>query len=103
MDARASASPFRVLRRLAGALETVLLALLHPRVAGEETGLSERHAVRRCVELEQGTCDAMADRAGLARHATALDLDHRVVATLRPRHPERQAGLGLVFPRSARV
>src|SRR2546423_5399754 len=38
----------------------------------------------------------MADRAGLTRHATALDLDHRVVATLRPGHPERQADVGLV-------
>ena len=31
-----------VLRRLAGPLEAVLLALLHPRVAGEEAGLAER-------------------------------------------------------------
>ena len=43
-----------VLRRLAGPLEAVLLALLHPRVAGEEAGLAQRQA------------DAPRDRAGAA-------------------------------------
>ena len=41
----------RVLRRLARALEAVLLPLLHPRIAGQETGLSKREAMLR-VQLE---------------------------------------------------
>ena len=35
-----------VLRRLAGALQAVLLAFLHPRVAGQEPGLAERQHER---------------------------------------------------------
>src|SRR6185369_15813018 len=88
--------PLGVLGCLAGALETVLLALLHPRVAGEEAGLAERQAVRGLVDLEQGPGDAVADRAGLARHATALDLDHRVVVALGAGHPEGHPDVRLV-------
>jgi len=46
--------------------------------------------------LEQRPGDAMADRAGLAGHTAALDLDHRVEPALGPGDPEGHADLGLV-------
>ena len=85
-----------VLRRLAGSLEPVLLAFLHPRIAGQEAGLAERQAMPLGVELEEGPGDAVADRAGLAGDAAALDLDHHVEAALGPGDPERHADVGLV-------
>src|SRR6186997_1617988 len=86
----------RVLRRLASPLEPVLLALLHARVAREEASLAERRSVGVGVDLEQRPGDAMADRAGLAGHTAALDLDHRVEPALGPGDPEGHADLGLV-------
>src|SRR5947207_12984829 len=72
-----------VLRCLASALQPVLLALLHPRVAGQEAGLPKWHAVRVGVELEQRAGNTVTDRAGLTGHSATLDLDHRVEAALR--------------------
>src|SRR5258706_5988090 len=89
-----------VLRRLAGALEAVLLAFLHARIAGQQPGLAQLNPVGLRVELEQRPGDAVADRAGLAGHAAALDLDHRVVAAIGIRDPEWQADLGLVDGRT---
>src|SRR5204862_3890996 len=86
----------RVLGCLAGSLQTVLLALLHPRIAGPETGLAKRQAVGGLIDLDEGSRDAVTDRAGLAGDATALDLDHRVVVTLRSGHPERHPDVGFV-------
>src|SRR5436190_7637830 len=86
----------RVLRRLAGALQAVLLALLHPRVAGEEAGLPQRQAVRVRVDLEEGPGDAVADRTGLAGHPAALDLDHGVEVALGAGDAERHPDIGLV-------
>src|SRR5258706_1927991 len=92
-------SAFRVLRRLAGPLESVFLAFLHPRVAGQQAGAAEDRAMEG-VELQQRPGDPVADRAGLAGEAAALDLDHRVEATLGPRHPEGHADVRLVDRRT---
>jgi len=86
----------RVLRLLAGSLETVLLALLHSRVAAEEAGLPERKTVALRIDLEEGAGDTMTDGAGLARHAAALDLDLGVVCALGAGDSERHANVGLV-------
>ena len=50
--------------------EAVLFALLHSRVAGQETGGLEDGAVA-LIDLQQGAGDAVADGAGLAGHAAA--------------------------------
>ena len=56
----------RVLRSLAGLLETGLLALLDARVAGQEAGLLERRTVVLAVDLVQrrGRCRGAARRPG---------------------------------------
>src|SRR6185295_8853791 len=92
---RVATLALRVLGRLAGPLQAVLLALLHPRVAGEEAGLAEGQPVGVRVDLEQGPGDAMADRAGLAGHAAALDLDHRVEVALGAGDTERHLHVGV--------
>src|SRR3989304_1518078 len=61
-----------VLRRLASALEAVLLALLGPRVAGQQTG-GARGAAGVRMGADQGSRDAVADRPGLPREAAAGD------------------------------
>src|SRR3972149_3862634 len=88
-------SALRVLRRLAGSLAAVLLALLHPRVAGEEAGLAKGQAAFR-IELEESTGEAVPDRAGLTRDPATLDLDDRVELALGSGDPERQADICLV-------
>src|SRR6185503_11036844 len=85
-----------VLRRLAGALEAVLLALLHPRVAGEQARLAQLQAMGLRIELEQRPGDAVADCAGLAADPAALDLDHGVVAAVGVGDAERQLDVRLV-------
>src|SRR5436190_23884726 len=90
-----SASALGVLGGLSGPLEAVLLALLHPRIAGEEAALPKCEAVLR-VQLEQRPGDPVADRAGLAGDPAAFDLDHRVEAALGAGHAERHAHVGLV-------
>ena len=60
------------LRSAAGLFETVLLALFHARVAGQQTGGFQDGAVA-LVDEEQGAGDAVADGAGLAGHAAAGD------------------------------
>src|ERR1035437_10601318 len=64
-----------VLGRLARPLQAVLLALFHPWIAGQQAGLPEREAIH-LVELQEGPGNPMADRAGLAGDAPALDLYH---------------------------
>ncbi len=68
------------LRRAAGGLEAVLLALLHARVAGEEAGGLQRGAEFR-VHLQQGAGDAVAQGAGLAGHAAAVDAGLHIEVT----------------------
>ena len=60
------------LRCATSCFETVLLALLHTRIAGQEAGLLQDGAVLG-VHQQQGTADAVAQGAGLAGHAAALD------------------------------
>ena len=57
----------RVLRRLARALEAVLLALLHPRVAGQEAGLSESSGSPRRSRAARGRCRGAPRRPGRSR------------------------------------
>src|SRR6266542_2431841 len=85
-----------VLRRLAGPLEAVLLALLHPRVARQEAGLAKWQPVGLGVHLQERPSDAVADGPRLAGHAAAFHLDHRVVAALGAGHAERHPDLDLV-------
>jgi hypothetical protein len=66
------------------------------RVTRQKSGLAERQAVAVRIELEQRAGDAVADRAGLAGHAAALDLDHRVEATLGPGDAEGHPDIGLI-------
>src|SRR3712207_4908697 len=68
-DPRAYRSALRVLRRLAGLLEPVLLALGDARVTGEEAGLLEGRTVLG-VDLDERAGDRQAQRAGLAADAT---------------------------------
>src|ERR1700720_4188041 len=70
-----------VLRSLAGPLQAVLLALLHPRVAGQQACLLQSGPEVRVV-LDEGTCDAVRDGAGLAAGAAADHLDADVELAL---------------------
>src|SRR5688572_22971597 len=85
----APCSALRVLGRLPRALQAVLLALLGPRVAGQQPSLAQRGA---CVGMgaEEGTGDAVPDRSGLAGDAAAGDEDAGRVAALGLGHPEGQ-------------
>src|SRR2546430_925733 len=66
-------SALAVLGRLAGLLQTVLLALLDPRVTGEEAGLLQR-LPGVAVPLDQRAGDGQAQRAGLPGDAAALEV-----------------------------
>lgn len=69
----------RELRCTTRAFETVLLTFLHTWVTCEETcGFERRTEVR--VYLKQGTGNAVADCAGLASVAAAVDVNENVVA-----------------------
>src|SRR4051794_38992231 len=46
-----AALPLGVLRRFSSPLQAVLLALLHPRIAREQSGLAERQSIRGFVDL----------------------------------------------------
>src|SRR5438093_22594 len=89
----AAQSALGVLRRLPCALQAVLLALLHPRVARQEAGLAEWHPGAVGIGGEKRAGDAVADRARLAVMAAALDLDHRVVVALGPSDAEGHGDL----------
>src|SRR5215207_4044165 len=71
-------SALGVLGSLAGLLEPVLLALLDPRVPGEEAGLLESRAVVR-LDLDEGAGDGQAQGAGLTGDAAALEQTDDVV------------------------
>src|SRR4051795_7655394 len=79
-------SALGVLRRLAGLLEAVLLALLDPRVTGEEARLLESRTVVG-LDLDEGAGDRQAQRAGLPGDATTLeDADDVVLLALLEGH-----------------
>src|SRR5687768_3785613 len=82
-----SGSALGVLRCLARALEAVLLALLGPRITGQQACVSEcRPRVR--VRAEERASDAVADGPGLARDAAAGDEHAGRVAALGLGHAE---------------
>src|SRR5207253_2766187 len=74
--------PLGVLRRLAGLLQPVLLALLDPGVPGQEAGLLQRRAVLR-IHQGQRPGHAEAQRARLPGDAAAGDPGHDVELVLR--------------------
>ena len=84
-----SRSALAELRRTTCSLEAVLLTLFHSRVTGQKTGGLECGTIA-LIEDDEGTGDAVADGAGLAGHAAALDggfdvdLAHRVSSISRP-------------------
>src|SRR5688572_19523583 len=82
-------SALRVLRRLASPLQAVLLALLGPRVPGQQAGLAEGGA-RVGMGREECAGDAMADGAHLAGDAATGDEDAGRVAALGLGHLERE-------------
>src|SRR4051812_34653282 len=82
------------LRPLAGLLQAGLLALLHPRVAGEEAAALEL-APQVGVGLEQRPGDAVAQGAGLGGHAAAVDAGDDVHPGLVPHGLERLADRAL--------
>src|SRR5690606_36860114 len=94
-------SALGVLRRLAGPLEAVLLALLRPRVAGQEAGLAKR-AARIRMGGQQRAGDAMADGAGLAGDPATGDEHAGRVAAHGLGHPEREED-GALRRRTAEV
>src|SRR5580693_5225835 len=80
--------PLGVLGRLAGLLQAVLLALLDPRVPGQEAGLLQRRAVLR-VQQGQRPGHTEAQRARLPGDAAAGDPGHHVELVLRAQGDER--------------
>src|SRR5580700_8108388 len=67
----------RVLRAAAGLATSDLLALDLARITRDEAGIAQGLA-QRLIVLDEGTRDAMTDRAGLTGDATAGDLDRDV-------------------------
>src|SRR5437763_1094370 len=83
-----AALPLGVLRRLAGLLQAVLLALLDPGVPGQEAGLLQRRAVLR-VDQGERPGHAEAQCARLPGDAAAGDPGHHVELVLRAQGHER--------------
>src|SRR6266566_6188635 len=81
-------SALRVLRRLTGLLQAVLLALLDPGIAGQEACLLQRRAVLR-VDLRQRPGDPQPKRTGLAGHAAARDAGDHIELALGTESDER--------------
>src|SRR5260221_878812 len=81
-----------VLRRLAGTLEAVLLALLHARVAREEAGLAQGRP-EGLVRTQERPRHAMAHRASLAAHTSADHLHRDVEARRQLEQPQWALGL----------
>src|SRR3954471_20766206 len=82
-------SALGVLGRLAGLLQTGLLALDDARVTREQPGLLERGPVGLLVDEVQAPGHAQTQRAGLAGDATAVDAGDHVEATLELQRRER--------------
>src|SRR3990172_472957 len=83
---------FRPLEALARALLAVLLALLHPRVAGEEAALAEL-GFQLGIRHHQGPGQPQAHRARLAGAAAAGDADFGVELVGGADKPQRLAGM----------
>src|SRR5690349_14648871 len=76
------------LRSLAGLVQPGLLPLDHAGVAREVALALERHA-KVGIRLHERTCDAVADRAGLAGQPAAVYPHAKVVLALESCRPER--------------
>src|SRR5690606_30757791 len=86
---RSCRSALAVLRRLAGLLETGLLALRDAGVPGEVTGLLQGRAVQLGVDPVERTRDTETDGTGLAGGATAVDAHEHVVGAVELERDER--------------
>ena len=64
-------------------LQTVLLALLHTRIAGQEASLLQSSAVLIAL-LQQGAAQAVADSASLTGNTAAGNADDDVILALEP-------------------
>ena len=80
------------LRRATGGFEAVLLALLHTRIAGEETGLLEDGTIVGADEQER-TGDAVAQSARLTGHTAAGDGGNDVPEHVLADHERDSGGL----------
>src|SRR3972149_5487400 len=88
-------SALGILGRLAGALQAGLLALLHPRVAGEEARLAQGRA-KALIEGEERPREAGGDSVGPGGDAPAGDLHLDVEAAASIGRLQRPAHLHLV-------
>ena len=79
----------RVLRCLAGLLQTGLLTLDDTGVAGQEAGLLQGRTVVLAVNLVQRAGDAQAQRTGLAGGAATVDACNDVVSAIQIKQLER--------------
>src|SRR5919201_2943517 len=86
---RARALPLRKLRSLAGLVEAGFLALDDARVTGQEALTLERDAQVR-VDLDERARDTVANGAGLAARAAAVDAHADVVLPFEPRDAKRR-------------
>src|SRR3954451_1220711 len=85
---RASGLALGELEAGAGALLSVLLALLHARIAREETGLLQPLAKLGVVNLK-GAGDAVTDRTGLTARTTTINGDDEIELVVRLGERER--------------
>src|SRR3954462_2127694 len=87
-ETRASGLALGELEPGAGALLSVLLALLHARIAREEAGLLQPLAKLGGVDL-QGAGDAMANPSSLAARTATVHRHHDVELVVRFRQRQR--------------
>ena len=71
-------------------LQTVLLALLHTRIAGQEASLLQSSAVLIAL-LQQGAAQAVADSASLTGNTAAGNADDDVILALEAQQDQRRA------------
>ena len=71
-------------------LQTVLLALLHTRIAGQEASLLQSSAVLIAL-LQQGAAQAVADSASLAGNTAAGNADDDIILALEAQQDQRRA------------
>jgi hypothetical protein len=70
----------RELLATAGLVEADLLTLDFTSIAGNKPGFRQRR-LQRSIVLNQGTSDAVANRTGLARFTTAINVNHDIEGT----------------------
>ena len=65
------------LRSFPGSLQAVLLAFLHTRVTGQESGFLQRGSQIR-IRFAQSAADSVANSAGLTGQASTVHIDHHI-------------------------